>query len=118
MKKLVDVKTIEFGDFQTPIELARDIVACLKLKGITAKSVIEPNCGTGSFIFAAIEHYPKAEIHGMDINTTYIKKLIENQLVINSINRIELSTQDFFQFDSLLVPCHSPSLIPMFVFIV
>ena len=47
-------KKIEFGDFQTPSELAQEIVAFLRNNGEIADTIVEPTCGRGSFVTAAI----------------------------------------------------------------
>ncbi len=47
----------EFGDFQTPNELASRIVYHLKQLGFFPASIIEPTCGTGSFIYACLEKF-------------------------------------------------------------
>lgn len=63
---------IEFGDFQTPQGLAAQ--ACAQLLGLGVKPgvVIEPTCGQGSFIRAAIGAFPDAEaIYGIEINPEY-----------------------------------------------
>ncbi|GAA2789119.1 SAM-dependent DNA methyltransferase [Crossiella cryophila] len=43
----------EFGDFQTPLTLARAVVATLPPRDY--RKVLEPTCGTGSFLAAAAE---------------------------------------------------------------
>ena len=51
----------EFGDFQTPLTLARDVCALLVRSGIRPKSILEPTCGRGSFLVASLEHFSSAE---------------------------------------------------------
>ena len=51
---------IEFGDFQTPLPLAREICALVKREGIKAETVLEPTCGVGAFLVAAAEAFPSA----------------------------------------------------------
>ena len=46
---------IEFGDFQTPLPLAREIGALLKAQDVRADTVFEPTCGLGAFLQAAAE---------------------------------------------------------------
>ncbi len=45
-------RRIEYGDFQTPPDLAREI--CRVLRSERPKSLIEPTCGTGAFLSAAL----------------------------------------------------------------
>ena len=47
-------KKNEFGDFQTPIELAKEIVEFLKARGVSPCAVLEPTCGLGSFLVSSI----------------------------------------------------------------
>ncbi len=63
----------QFGDFQTPDELAREIVKTLKLKHqISPKVIIEPSCGKGSFVRAALNEFRDSAVIGLDINEEYI----------------------------------------------
>src|ERR1035441_2066003 len=64
---------IEFGDFQTPLPLAREVCARVKSLGVQADVVIEPTCGLGVFLLAAAESYPKAELRGFDIKSDYVE---------------------------------------------
>lgn len=49
--------TREFGNFQTPKVLARGICSLLHRRGLRPRSVLEPTCGTGSFLVAALERF-------------------------------------------------------------
>src|SRR3989442_11241151 len=63
---------VEFGDFQTPPRLARDVCALLLRRGVQPSSILEPNCGKGSFVLACLESFPSAQtVIGADINSTY-----------------------------------------------
>ena len=42
----------EFGDFQTPLELAHEVCGLLAETGFSPASVLEPTCGEGSFLVA------------------------------------------------------------------
>ena len=51
-------KTVEFGDFQTPLILAKEIVNLIQIiqkKCLNHQIIIEPSCGKGNFIRACIE---------------------------------------------------------------
>jgi methylase of polypeptide subunit release factors len=63
---------VEFGDFQTPIELARSSVEIVKTLGIYPASVIEPSCGSGNFLVAAAEQFERATMMGLEINEGYL----------------------------------------------
>ena len=44
------MKRIEFGDFQTPNNLANQVIELLSKEFPVADIVIEPTCGLGNFI--------------------------------------------------------------------
>ncbi len=63
----------EFGDFQTPISLAREICCLINRTGFRPASILEPTCGTGSFLKASLETFPEASrILGFEINPHYV----------------------------------------------
>ena len=95
MIEVLNRKQREFGDFQTPIELAREIVRHLKQSNFSPASIIEPTCGTGSFIFVCLEIFSKARIIGIDINSNYLD-LISEKL---SQKNVELHIGNFFELD-------------------
>ena len=59
----------EFGDFQTPIELARRLVATLPHR--PWRRVLEPTCGVGNFLSAMHEQSPDAERVGIEVQPEY-----------------------------------------------
>ena len=97
MIEVLNQKQREFGDFQTPIELARKIVQHLKQSNFSPTSIIEPTCGTGSFIFACLETFSKARIIGIDINTNYLDSISDKLPQKNG--NIELYEGNFFELD-------------------
>ncbi|MBX3188311.1 MAG: hypothetical protein KF819_14930 [Labilithrix sp.] len=60
----------ERGDFQTPLELARAVVA---RAGGRPAAVLEPTCGEGSFLLAASRAHPRAELHGFEIDARHVR---------------------------------------------
>jgi hypothetical protein len=92
-------KTItEFGDFQTPPELALAAMQILRDRGIRPRSILEPTCGRGAFLDAAAKSFPDAEsIIGVDINQGHLRfaDLIANR----SGSRIDLRQGDFFKVE-------------------
>lgn len=90
---------IEFGDFQTPNNLAKGICNLLLSEGINPKSIIEPTCGRGSFLINSIRTFSnKAEYLGIEINNNYLKIVKEK---VNSFgdSKVTLINADFFQLD-------------------
>ena len=62
---------IEFGDFQTPSGLALAVCDVLQ-RWVAPRSVVEPTCGKGSFLRAAVAAFPECErFLGFEINPEY-----------------------------------------------
>lgn len=90
---------IEFGDFQTPLPLARSVCARLKAEGVRADIVIEPTCGLGVFLLAAAECYPQAKLRGFDINHEYVATAAKRLSDLGASHRSAVRQQDFFAHD-------------------
>lgn len=91
---------IEFGDFQTPDGLAAQVVALLKGKGIKPASVIEPTCGLGAFLLAAMRGFETArQIIGLEINPEYFAQADARTLQETKRPTLDLRRADFFSFD-------------------
>lgn len=91
---------IEFGDFQTPLELAEAV--CRRLAGMPQFDpdvVIEPTCGLGAFVLAAAAAFPRARIRGHEINQAYLAQLDEALVGHAARDRVELARADFFALD-------------------
>jgi len=90
---------IEFGDFQTPRELAREICDFLYLQGVRPESVVEPTCGKGSFVIASLERFDLTKrVIGVDINDEYLSEL-SDEVHSFSRERVQLDNADFFLVD-------------------
>lgn len=93
------ISKIEFGDFQTPLPLARQIASLLAESGELPDVIVEPTRGLGNFIVAATEHFPEAKaIFGFDINPDYVHKTIKST-DCDGKPRIKLEQRNFFEFD-------------------
>jgi hypothetical protein len=90
---------IEFGDFQTPPALAREICSLLVQRGIEANFVLEPTCGVGAFLLAAAEAFPKAHLVGWDINPDYVEQAHAAMRHAGAAKRASVKQQDFFAHD-------------------
>lgn len=90
----------QFGDFQTPINLAKKVVEVLKRNhGINPDVIIEPTCGKGAFVCASCEGFEDSNILGFEINPEYVG---EADLVLKDIsttNRVRVNEADFFNTD-------------------
>lgn len=100
MNKLASNHRIEYGDFQTPPELAHQICKKLNSLGIRPDVLIEPTCGIGAFVQAAVDTFPTLQ-HVIAVETSrfYLDKLQEQIHRIPDRTTVELFNADFFQFD-------------------
>ena len=90
----------EYGDFQTPPELARHAMSVLQKRGLHPATIIEPSCGTGAFLLAALEAFPDADRYiGCDINEDSLVCL-RTQIRDHPLSqRCHVQQADFFDFD-------------------
>ena len=83
----------QFGDFQTPLELAE---SCISKLAIPEESrILEPTCGRGSFLQAAKNLYPEVERKGIEICEEYAEQASEFGDVV---------TADVFTFEFRRLP--------------
>lgn len=105
---------VEFGDFQTPRPLARAICQLLVQFGVKPASIIEPNCGKGSFVLACLESFENStRIIAADINPRHIlslKSALEGHCYSA---KVDVSSGDFYEIDwpQILKPLQDPLLI-------
>ncbi len=93
-------KKIEYGDFQTPKELAN--VVCQKLVeiGVSPNHVIEPTCGLGAFLESATHTFVNTErFTGVEVNPEYYSKLSMASKNFPLTERVDVREGDFFKFD-------------------
>ncbi|MEG4030778.1 MULTISPECIES: class I SAM-dependent methyltransferase [unclassified Microcoleus] len=95
-----DRKTkLEYGDFQTPLELAEMVCRKLIQLDVNPKVIIEPTCGIGNFIKAAANSFPSAsKIIGVEINQSYLTEIRLNKQLLQD-EKCEIFHGNFFQFD-------------------
>ena len=90
---------IEFGDFQTPPDLAGAVTSFLRDAGISPSVIVEPTCGHGSFALAAHDVFSKAcQIFAFDINDAYIsafRKKVRNASGVHW----HVTRQNFFTYN-------------------
>ncbi|CAJ0741473.1 hypothetical protein R16034_02659 [Ralstonia edaphis] len=93
-------RRIEFGDFQTPDDLANQLCTYLHQLGLRPDVVIEPTCGVGAFVLAAARAFPEAEeVRGIDINGSYLDRLQERLAAEPVTPKVRLDQADFFSTD-------------------
>lgn len=90
---------IEFGDFQTPVALAREVCLLLKQHNVEASTIIEPTCGTGAFLIAAAEAFPESRLLGWDINPDYVIQAETELQQMRLSKRSSVGRMDFFAHD-------------------
>jgi hypothetical protein len=90
---------VEFGDFQTPLGLAREVSSLLVAQRVEADWVFEPTCGVGAFLVAAAEAFPKARLLGWDINRDYVWQAEAALAQAGAAARAKVGRQDFFAHD-------------------
>jgi hypothetical protein len=86
----------EYGDFQTPETLANECVAKLRELGIEPKAIVEPTCGVGAFLAAAVCGLEPAErAFGLEVEPEYAARA---RARLSSVAHVEVATADFFSF--------------------
>ncbi len=83
----------EFGDYQTPVDLAGRICRLLVAIGVRPHSIIEPTCGKGHFLKAAERAFPSAQLMGLELQSQYADEASQH---VRSANVV---CGDFFSFD-------------------
>lgn len=93
-------KTAEYGDFQTPESLARNVCALLHRQGVQPSALLEPTCGLGGFLFASLDRFSEIQhAVGADINRAYIQHAEAILRRRADASKVCLLEQDFFQAD-------------------
>jgi len=103
-----------YGDFQTPLPLAETAMSALQCFGINPKTILEPTCGKGTFLLAALHAFPEVtHFIGVDINKQYLQELQHQVSSSEKRDAIQLLQGDFFFFDwnALLRELPQPILI-------
>ena len=89
----------QFGDFQTPIDLACQVTQFLSAKGVSPSAVIEPTCGVGNFLLASLRTFGGGiPYHGFDINPDHIDTA-RDALAGQEGGRYELACENFYGKD-------------------
>lgn len=105
-ERLKKAERDEYGDWQTSMKLALTVCQLIKEKGVNPKIIIEPTCGKGHFILAALQTFENIEeIYGIEIYEPYLDELkisILQYFLDNPTARkvkIKLFHQNIFNFD-------------------
>lgn len=93
------INTIEFGDFQTPKNLAMKVISTIQRKN-SYNSIIEPTCGLGSFLEAFLETgIPESTLEGWEINPLYVEDANRSLQAISGNKRKIVHEKDFFDIN-------------------
>lgn len=89
---------VEFGDFQTPPTLAADVCRRISALGIRPRSIVEPTCGTGSLLFAALDAFPNfTSAAGFDVSNAYIRAAREDLRARSDKQHVTVEQGNFFE---------------------
>ena len=105
-------RKIEFGDFQTPLELAKEVSYLVQSKlKISPNTIVEPTCGSGNFIEGAYNVFKeKPNYKANELNKTYID-IVQNKFKKSKI-KISFSNCNFFEIDwSKKIKCYKPPIL-------
>jgi hypothetical protein len=106
-------RRVEFGDFQTPAGLAAEVCALLGGKGIAPASLVEPTCGTGTFLTAALKSFPQArQAVGVEIDPAHVARARASLRSVAGSCSTRILQADFFHLDwPRLIAGLSPPLL-------
>src|SRR5262245_7674209 len=94
------VKVDEFGDFQTPYSLARQVCQLLADRDEAPASLLEPTCGVGNFLLAAIERFPRFQsATGFEIQSEYVDILRTKLTQGGHAAKVTVTQENFFNVD-------------------
>lgn len=88
---------IEYGVFQTPLELAELVCQKLVKLNINPKLIIEPTCGTGNFIETSLRFSSSNKMIEVENNQNYLRELKEKQRFVQD-GKVEIIARNFFQY--------------------
>ena len=91
-----DEKVKEFGDFQTPGDLAFEVCLLLSRLKIQPQTIIEPTCGLGNLMRSAGKIFYTSKIYGFEISSEYVESA-KNKF--DGDENITISQTDFFEND-------------------
>ncbi len=90
----------EFGDFQTPISLTREVCSLIAQIGFLPASIVEPTCGKGTFLTAALETFSDVQrVLGFEINPYYVTQAQHDLAQTFPHASVEVCQADFFRMN-------------------
>lgn len=98
----------EYGDFQTPLSLARGVAGLIKNDMSCVGTIVEPTCGVGSFLQASAEVFGSSPNYfGFDLNSEYVK-LAGSALAKFGSLAITVQQRDFYTVNWSEFFCEQP----------
>lgn len=94
----------EYGDFQTNMNLSKNVCKIIENRNASPEIIIEPTCGKGNFIVSSLNTFPNIEfIYGIEIYKPYVweaKFAVLNHFLNNPNNNVpEINIVHFNVFD-------------------
>jgi hypothetical protein len=91
---------IEHGDFQTPPALAAEVCRLLASHGVHPRSIVEPTCGTGGLLRAALDEFPAFHrALGVDLDDGHVHTARAAQRDRADAGRVAIERGCFFAAD-------------------
>lgn len=114
MSNPVKASQVEFGDFQTPVELASKVCELLSSSEFQPKSLVEPTCGLGNFLFTALDQFPTiTKAIGLDISSAYVEAVNSKLESRIDKNKVSVKEGNFFHSNWSIILENLPN--PMLV---
>lgn len=93
-------RRVEFGDFQTPPLLARQVCRLLAAQIPPLAAALEPTCGRGNFLQAALDAFPSIQrAFGLEYDETHVASARDALGAAPYQTKCEIRQQDFFRAD-------------------
>ncbi|MES2765913.1 MAG: hypothetical protein V4642_08600 [Bacteroidota bacterium] len=106
----------EYGDFQTNSDLAEKVAIFLKENLAKPQIIVEPTCGKGAFILAALKTFKKVEkIYAVEIYKPYVWEtkfsILHHFLENPTVEKPEIAIfhKNVFDFDFKSIACENSS---------
>lgn len=94
------MRSIEYGDFQTPADLAARVVRTLARRRLKPSSVLEPTVGRGELLLAALRGFPDCrQAVGLDIDAAHLEAARRSVREQGASARVRLRRADIFDVD-------------------
>jgi hypothetical protein len=105
---------LEYGDYQTPVDLADASCRMLGRLGIRPRALVEPTCGVGNFLKIGVESFGSAIVaKGFDINPEYVDEAQSLLGHATSAASVSVEQANFFDLDwaSIVASLPEPLLV-------